>query len=100
MCFVGNFVEGFALVLVMLDPLDVAFGYTADIVDSEIVGAEVVVAVNVENDFADVVVVGIDFVDVVVFETEGTDLVIVLVAADILRKAMCNALHLCVFCIQ
>ena len=89
MCFVGNFVEGFALVLVMLDPLDVAFGYTADIVDSEIVGAEVVVAVNVEDDFADVVVVG----------TEGTDLMIVLVA-DMLRKAMCNALHLCVFCIQ
>ena len=90
MCFVGNFVEGFALVLVMLDPLDVAFGYTADIVDSEIVGAEVVVAVNVEDGFADVVVVG----------TEGTDLMIVLVAADMLRKAMCNALHLCVFCIQ
>ena len=90
MCFVGNFVEGFALVLVMLDPLDVAFGYTADIVDSEIVGAEVVVAVDVEDDFADVVVVG----------TEGTDLMIVLVAADMLRKAMCNALHLCVFCIQ
>ena len=90
MCFVGNFVEGFALVLVMLDPLDVAFGYTADIVDSEIVGAEVFVAVNVEDDFADVVVVG----------TEGTDLMIVLVAADMLRKAMCNALHLCVFCIQ
>ena len=89
MCFVGNFVEGFALVLVMLDPLDVAFGYTADIVDSEIVGAEVVVAVDVEDDFADVVVVG----------TEGTDLMIVLVA-DMLRKAMCNALHLCVFCIQ
>ena len=90
MCSVGNFVEGFALVLVMLDPLDVAFGYTADIVDSEIVGAEVVVAVNVEDGFADVVVVG----------TEGTDLMIVLVAADMLRKAMCNALHLCVFCIQ
>ena len=90
MCFVGTFVEGFALVLVMLDPLDVAFGYTADIVDSEIVGAEVVVAVNVEDGFADVVVVG----------TEGTDLMIVLVAADMLRKAMCNALHLCVFCIQ
>ena len=89
MCSVGNFVEGFALVLVMLDPLDVAFGYTADIVDSEIVGAEVVVAVNVEDGFADVVVVG----------TEGTDLMIVLVA-DMLRKAMCNALHLCVFCIQ
>ena len=90
MCFVGNFVEGFALVLVMLDPLDVAFGYTADIVDSEIVGAEVVVAVDVEDDFADVVVVG----------TEGTDLMIVFVGADMLRKAMCNALHLCVFCIQ
>ena len=90
MCFVGNFVEGFALVLVMLDLLGVAFGYTADIVDSEIVGAEVVVAVDVEDDFADVVVVG----------TEGTDLMIVLVAADMLRKAMCNALHLCVFCIQ
>ena len=86
---VGNFVEGFALVLVMLDLLDVAFGYTVDIVDSEIVGAEVVVAVDVEDDFADVVVVG----------TEDTDLMIVLVA-DMLRKAMCNALHLCVFCIQ
>ena len=88
------------LFLLIASYRDVAFGYTADIVDSEIVGAEVVVAVNVEIDFADDVVVGIDFVDVVVFETEGTDLVIVLVAADMLRKAMCNALHLCVFCIQ
>ena len=74
--------EGFALVLVMLDLLAVAFGYTVDIVDSEVVETEV-----------DSVVVEIEAVDI-----EDIDSVIVVV--DILHTAMCNVLHLCVFCIQ
>ena len=68
--------------LVMLDLLAVAFGYTVDIVDSEVVETEV-----------DSVVVEIEAVDI-----EDIDSVIVVV--DILHTAMCNVLHLCVFCIQ
>ena len=68
--------------LVMLDLLAVAFGYTVDIVDSEVVETE-----------ADSVVVEIEAVDI-----EDIDSVIVVV--DILHTAMCNVLHLCVFCIQ
>ena len=37
MCFVGTFVEGFALVLVMLDLPDVVLGYTAGIADCGVV---------------------------------------------------------------
>ena len=41
MCFVGTFVEGFALVLVMLDLLDAALGYTAGIADCGVVDTAV-----------------------------------------------------------
>ena len=84
--------EGFALVLVMLDLLDVAFGYTVDIVDSEVVETEVD-SVVVEIEAVDIVVA-----EIVVVDSEDIDSVIVVV--DILHTAMCNVLHLCVFCIQ
>ena len=78
--------------LVMLDLLAVAFGYTVDIVDSEVVGIEVDFVV-VEIEAVDIVVV-----EIVVVDTDDIDSVIVVV--DILHTAMCNVLHLCVFCIQ
>ena len=99
MCFVGTFVEGFALVLVMLGLLDVAFGYTADIADLEVVDIGVD-SVVVEIEAVDTVAAEIDVVDIVVVEivVEGTDSVIVV--SEIPHTANCNAFFLCGICIH
>ena len=99
MCFVGTFVEGFALVLVMLDLPDVVLGYTAGIADCGVVDTAVD-SVVVEMQAVDAVVVEIEAVDTVVVEivVEGTDSVIVV--SEIPHTANCSAFYLCGICIH
>ena len=63
-CFGGDLAVGLAPVLVMLDLLDVAFGYTAGIVvDFVVVGTEDIDSVVVDTEDIDSVVVDTVVVD-------------------------------------